>query len=78
MESASFDAGSGVGYNAAMYRETKTVRFNMWMKPSIRAKLRECAAALRLSEADAIEEAIKMLRRSKEVRKALAVALEDA
>jgi hypothetical protein len=63
------------GHNPGM-RETKTERVNATVKPSIKKQLVECAAALRLSEADALAEAIKLLRQSKSVREALATATE--
>ena len=67
---ATFDAPSGVGYNAPV-RETKTERVNATLKPSVKVNLGEIAAALRLSEADALAEAITYLRQRKDVREAL-------
>ena len=70
---ATFDATTGTGYNAPV-RETKTERVNATLKPSVKKKLGEIAAVLKLSEADALAEAIVYLRSRKDVREALAKA----
>lgn len=64
---ASFAVEPGVGYNAGM-RETKTARLNATLKPSVKQMLLECAAVLRLSEADTVAEAIERLHRSREIQ----------
>jgi hypothetical protein len=72
-----FAAGGSVGYNPGM-RETKTARVNAMLKPSVKKHLEEVAAALRLSEADALAEAIKRTRQAKDVRDALAKSSHPA
>jgi hypothetical protein len=67
---ATFDAHSQVGYNASV-KETKTERVNATLKPSVKTKLGEIATVLRLSEADALAEAITYLRQRKDIREAL-------
>lgn len=69
----SFDAVHGVGYNHAM-RETKTIRVHATLKPSVKRRLMECAAALRLSEADTLAEAIERLHRARDVQSAIKAA----
>lgn len=64
---------SATGYNRAM-KETKSVRFNMWLKPSVKARLRVMADALKESEADVVEMALNRLYRTADVREALAKA----
>lgn len=72
MTSARVDASFATRYSGSMAKETKSVRYNMWMKPSVKKKLTECAGALKLSEADTIEEALKRLHKARDVREALA------
>lgn len=74
---ASFAVVSGVGYNSGM-KELKTVRISATVKPSVKKQLEEVAAALRLSEADALAEAIRRTRQAKDVRDALAKAIQPA
>ena len=74
---ASFAVASGVGYNPGM-RELKTVRISATVKPSAKKQLEEVAAALRLSEADALAEAIRRTRQAKDVRDALAAQASQA
>lgn len=77
MTSARVDAGFATRYSGGMAKETKSVRYNMWMKPSVKKKLVECAAALKLSEADVVEEAVKRLHKARDVREALAGGPEE-
>ena len=69
---ATFDATSDTGYNAPV-RETKTERVNAMLKPSVKKKLQDITAVLRLSEADALAEAIAYLHQRKDIKEGLKV-----
>jgi hypothetical protein len=61
------------GYNRGV-KEAKSVRFNMWLKPSVKARLRAMAEALQESEADIVEAALNRMYKTADVREALANA----
>ncbi len=65
-----------IWYSANMAKESKTVRYNMWLKPSVKKKLQDCAVALRLSEADVVQEALNRLHKSRDVQAALEQATD--
>lgn len=63
-----FAPNLAAGDNPVMgYKENKTAALHAMLKPSVKTMLRECCAALRSSEADAVAEAIKRLRESPDI-----------